>query len=63
MIGAVVEESLDEYRPLFETNVFGLIELTKAALPHSDGEAASGSSTCRPAQGFPVLGVRILQCK
>jgi NAD(P)-dependent dehydrogenase (short-subunit alcohol dehydrogenase family) len=33
MIGAVEEGSADEYRPLFETNVFGLIEVTKAALP------------------------------
>lgn len=33
MIGAIEEGSAAEYRPLFETNVFGLIEVTKAALP------------------------------
>lgn len=33
MIGAVEEGSSSEYRPLFDTNVFGLIEVTKAALP------------------------------
>ncbi|RAU43783.1 MULTISPECIES: oxidoreductase [unclassified Pseudomonas] len=33
MIGAVEEGSPDEYRALFDTNVFGLIEVTKAALP------------------------------
>lgn len=33
LMGAVEEVSPDEYRPLFETNVFGLIEVTRAALP------------------------------
>ena len=32
-IGAVEEGAPDEYRPMFETNVFGLIETTRAALP------------------------------
>jgi len=32
-LGAVEEGAPDEYRPLFETNVFGLIETTRAALP------------------------------
>jgi len=32
-IGAIEEGSPEEYRPLFETNVFGLIETTRAALP------------------------------
>lgn len=32
-IGAIEEGTPDEYRPLFETNVFGLIETTRAALP------------------------------
>jgi NAD(P)-dependent dehydrogenase (short-subunit alcohol dehydrogenase family) len=32
-IGAVEEAEPSEYRPLFETNVFGLIETTRAALP------------------------------
>jgi NAD(P)-dependent dehydrogenase (short-subunit alcohol dehydrogenase family) len=33
MIGAIEEGTPAEYRPLFETNVFGLIETTRAALP------------------------------
>ena len=33
VIGAVEEVSPDEYRRMFETNVFGLIEATRAALP------------------------------
>lgn len=33
LIGAVEETTPAEYRPLFETNVFGLIEMTRAALP------------------------------
>jgi NAD(P)-dependent dehydrogenase (short-subunit alcohol dehydrogenase family) len=32
-IGAVEEATPDEYRPMYETNVFGLIETTRAALP------------------------------
>ena len=32
-IGAIEEGVPDEYRPMFETNVFGLLETTRAALP------------------------------
>ena len=32
-MGAVEEATPEEYRPMFETNVFGLIETTRAALP------------------------------
>jgi len=32
-MGAVEEATPEEYRPVFETNVFGLIETTRAALP------------------------------
>ena len=32
-IGAVEEATPEEYRPIFDTNVFGLIETTRAALP------------------------------
>jgi NAD(P)-dependent dehydrogenase (short-subunit alcohol dehydrogenase family) len=32
-IGAIEEGEPGEYRPLFEVNVFGLIEMTRAALP------------------------------
>ncbi|GAA0936227.1 oxidoreductase [Pseudonocardia zijingensis] len=33
MIGAIEEGTPEEYRPLFESNVFGLIETTRAVLP------------------------------
>lgn len=33
VVGAIEEMSEDEYMPMFETNVFGLINLTKALLP------------------------------
>ena len=32
-MGAIEEATSDEYRPMFETNLFGLIETTRAALP------------------------------
>ena len=32
-IGAIEEATPDEYRPMFETNVIGLLETTRAALP------------------------------
>ncbi len=32
-MGAIEEATPAEYRPMFETNVFGLIETTRAALP------------------------------
>ncbi|MEK6345975.1 MAG: oxidoreductase [Burkholderia sp.] len=33
LFGAIEEGVPDEYRPMFEVNVFGLIEVTRAALP------------------------------
>jgi NAD(P)-dependent dehydrogenase (short-subunit alcohol dehydrogenase family) len=33
MVGAVEELAEDEFRPMFETNVFGLIRVTQAVLP------------------------------
>lgn len=33
LIGAVEEVQPDEYRPMFDTNVFGLIDMTRTALP------------------------------
>lgn len=33
LIGAVEELQPEEYRPMFDTNVFGLIDMTRAALP------------------------------
>jgi NAD(P)-dependent dehydrogenase (short-subunit alcohol dehydrogenase family) len=32
-IGAIEEATPDEYRPMFETNIIGLLETTRAALP------------------------------
>jgi NAD(P)-dependent dehydrogenase (short-subunit alcohol dehydrogenase family) len=34
LAGAVEEATQDEYMPVFETNVFGLISVTRAVLPH-----------------------------
>jgi len=34
MVGAVEESAPEEFRPMFETNVFGLIRMTQAILPH-----------------------------
>ena len=42
MVGAVEESAESEYRPMFETNVFGLIAMTQAVLP---GMRARGSGT------------------
>ena len=33
VVGALEEATADEYRPMFETNVFGLIRMTQAVLP------------------------------
>lgn len=33
LVGAIEETEPDEYRPLFEANLFGIIELSRAALP------------------------------
>ena len=42
LIGAIEEATPDEYRPMFETNVFGLIETTRAALPAMRKTGAGG---------------------
>jgi NAD(P)-dependent dehydrogenase (short-subunit alcohol dehydrogenase family) len=34
MVGAIEESAEEEFRPMFETNVFGLIRMTQAVLPH-----------------------------
>jgi NAD(P)-dependent dehydrogenase (short-subunit alcohol dehydrogenase family) len=46
LVGAVEEVEPAEYRPMFETNLFGLIELTRAALPLLRRSGAQG----RPAR-------------
>lgn len=33
-VGAIEEHAEEEFRPMFETNVFGLIRMTQAVLPH-----------------------------
>ena len=43
MVGALEESSSGEIRRMFETNVFGLIEMTKAALPGMRAQKAAGS--------------------
>jgi NAD(P)-dependent dehydrogenase (short-subunit alcohol dehydrogenase family) len=47
-MGAIEEATPEEYRPVFETNVFGLIEVTRAALPtlrrHPGGRIVNLSS-------------------
>jgi NADP-dependent 3-hydroxy acid dehydrogenase YdfG len=42
-MGAIEEAEPSEYRPMFETNVFGLIETTRAALPTCGVNRAAGS--------------------
>lgn len=48
LVGAVEELGPDEYRPMFDTNLFGLIEVTRAALPlmrrHGGGRIVNLSS-------------------
>lgn len=48
LVGAVEELEPHEYRPMFETNLFGLIEVTRAALPlmrrHGGGRIVNFSS-------------------
>ena len=40
MVGAVEESAEEEFRPMFETNVFGLIRVTQAVLPQMRGQGA-----------------------
>ncbi|UIJ70376.1 oxidoreductase [Aurantimonas sp. HBX-1] len=70
LYGAVEEGAPDEYRPMFDVNVFGLIETTKAALPalrsrggtivnfsSGAGIAGGGGSGYYNAAKFAVEGV------
>src|ERR1700677_3707025 len=41
-IGAIEEATPDEYRPMFETNIIGLLETTRAALPALRKTSAGG---------------------
>lgn len=69
-IGALEEGAPEEYRPMFETNVFGLIETTRAALPtlrarrgtivnfsSAAGISGSAGSTYYNATKFAVEGL------
>jgi NAD(P)-dependent dehydrogenase (short-subunit alcohol dehydrogenase family) len=40
MVGAVEESAEEEFRPMFETNVFGLIRVTQAVLPQMRGQGS-----------------------
>ncbi|NKK73799.1 SDR family NAD(P)-dependent oxidoreductase [Rhizobium leguminosarum bv. viciae] len=54
LFGVIEEGTSDEYRPMFEVNVFGLIETTKAALPvlrRSGGTIVNMSSAAGIAGG------------
>ena len=57
-IGAVEEATPDEYRPMFETNVFGLIETTRAALPalRARGAATGASRVVNFSSGAGIAG-------
>ncbi|WP_019565603.1 oxidoreductase [Agrobacterium sp. 10MFCol1.1] len=70
LFGAIEEGTPEEYRPMFEVNVFGLIETTKAALPilrrsggvivnmsSGAGIAGSGGAAYYNAAKFAVEGV------
>lgn len=60
LVGAIEETGPDDYRPLFETNLFGTIELTRALLPgfrqRQGGKIINISSiaamAARPGYGF-----------
>lgn len=70
LFGAIEEGTREEYRPMFEVNVFGLIETTRAALPvlrrssgtivnmsSGAGIAGSGGAGYYNAAKFAVEGV------
>ena len=54
-IGAIEEATPDEYRPMFETNVFGLIETTRAALPAL--RRAGGGRIVNLSSGAGLMGI------
>jgi NAD(P)-dependent dehydrogenase (short-subunit alcohol dehydrogenase family) len=47
LLGAVEEATADEVRRLYDTNVFGLLNVTRAVLPPCASAAAAMSSTSR----------------
>jgi len=46
--GAIEEVSEDEFEPMFQTNIYGLIRVTRAFLPHFASAAADIFSICPP---------------
>ncbi len=55
LIGAIEEVTPQEYRPLFETNVFGLIETTRAVLPFL--RRAGGGRIVMMSSGAGIAGI------
>src|SRR5829696_3456757 len=49
--GAAEESSVAQAQSVFDINVFGVIRMTKAVLPHMRARAADASSTSRPSSG------------
>ncbi|MCF7553599.1 oxidoreductase [Pseudonocardia sp. WMMC193] len=54
LVGAIEEGTPAEYRPLFETNVFGVIETTRAALPAL--RASGGGRIVMMSSGAGIAG-------
>ena len=60
LIGALEECSMDEIRAIFETNVFGLMEVTKAILPHMRAKGSGhiiNLSSSAGVMSSPGLGI------
>jgi NAD(P)-dependent dehydrogenase (short-subunit alcohol dehydrogenase family) len=55
-IGAIEEATPAEYRPMYETNVFGLIETTRAALP-ALRRAGAGGRIVNLSSGAGIVGL------
>ncbi len=60
LFGAIEEGAPGEYRPMFEVNVFGLIETTRAALPVLRSVRAERSSTCRPVRASRAVAAEVI---
>ena len=56
-VGAIEEATPDEYRPMFETNVFGLLETTRAALP-ALRKAGAGGRIVNMSSGAGIKGLQ-----
>jgi NAD(P)-dependent dehydrogenase (short-subunit alcohol dehydrogenase family) len=56
-IGAIEEATPDEYRPMFETNIIGLLETTRAALP-ALRKTATGGRIVNMSSGAGIKGLQ-----